>query len=124
MRVDLTYLGHRSVLIHHLLDCVLFLSEYGPPSGKPYQEAGSIAPSAPPSASVAYAPASSSSGSFLDDFTNPDNVPAEFKKEGSDWFAVFNPKAKPMLDVDLLHTFMHERCGSLVYVVMHYSTTH
>lgn len=32
------------------------------------------------------------------------------KKDGSDWFAVFNPKVKRVLDVNLVHTLMHERC--------------
>ncbi|KAG7089212.1 hypothetical protein E1B28_010914 [Marasmius oreades] len=34
--------------------------------------------------------------------------PPEFKKEGSDWFAIFNPKIKKGLDVSLVHTLMHE----------------
>jgi hypothetical protein len=38
------------------------------------------------------------------------NIPSEFKKEGSDWFAIFNPKVKRVLDVNLVHTLMHERC--------------
>ena len=37
------------------------------------------------------------------------NVPSEFKKEGKDWFAIFNPKVKRALDVNLVHTLMHER---------------
>jgi glucose repression regulatory protein TUP1 len=36
-------------------------------------------------------------------------VPPELKKEGSDWFAIFNPKVKRVLDVSLVHTLMHER---------------
>ncbi|CAA7268253.1 unnamed protein product [Cyclocybe aegerita] len=34
-------------------------------------------------------------------------VPPEFKKEGNDWCAVYNPKVKKALDVNLLHTFNH-----------------
>jgi hypothetical protein len=37
------------------------------------------------------------------------SVPPEFRKEASDWFAVFNPKIKKTLDVTLVHTLMHER---------------
>lgn len=37
------------------------------------------------------------------------NVSPEFKKEGGDWFAVFNSKTKKVLDVSLMHTLMHER---------------
>ncbi|OBZ67307.1 Transcriptional repressor rco-1 [Grifola frondosa] len=49
---------------------------------------------------------------------DPHSVPPELKKEGSDWFAVFNPNAsgsgtpggsgKRTLDVQLVHTLMHE----------------
>lgn len=47
--------------------------------------------------------------SFPDDL-DPHAVPPEFKKEGSDWFAIFNHKVKRVLDVSLVHTLMHERC--------------
>ncbi|KAF2811449.1 WD40 repeat-like protein [Mytilinidion resinicola] len=36
-----------------------------------------------------------------------DQLPQEFKKEGQDWFAVFNPKIQRRLDVDLLHNLVH-----------------
>ncbi|KZP33848.1 WD40 repeat-like protein [Athelia psychrophila] len=39
---------------------------------------------------------------------DPENVPPEMKKDGSDWSAVFNPKVKRVLDVNLVHTLMHE----------------
>ncbi|KAI0947568.1 hypothetical protein AcW1_009291 [Taiwanofungus camphoratus] len=44
---------------------------------------------------------------------DPHAVPPELKKEGPDWFAVFNPHAgkdgkKRALDVGLVHTLMHE----------------
>lgn len=45
---------------------------------------------------------------------NPENVPANMKAEGQDWFALFNPKATRYLKVDLLHTFDH---GSVVCCV-------
>ena len=48
------------------------------------------------------------STSFPDDL-DIHSVPPELKKEGSDWFAIFNPKVKRVLDVSLLHTLMHER---------------
>ncbi|KIJ62150.1 hypothetical protein HYDPIDRAFT_30699 [Hydnomerulius pinastri MD-312] len=61
------------------------------------------------SASTSLAPVSSTpnGGQFPDDL-DPHNVPPELKKEGSDWFAVFNPKVKRVLDVALVHTLMHE----------------
>lgn len=40
---------------------------------------------------------------------DPDDIPKELKKEGSDWMAIFNPKVKRVLDVNLVHTLMHER---------------
>lgn len=43
---------------------------------------------------------------FPDD---PDTVPDHLKKHGSDWFALWNPKAKRVLDVSLVHTLTHER---------------
>ncbi|PPQ66497.1 hypothetical protein CVT26_011185 [Gymnopilus dilepis] len=47
--------------------------------------------------------------SFPDDL-DLHSVPSDMKKEGSDWFAVFNPnpKVKRVLDVSLVHTLMHE----------------
>ncbi|KAG8730767.1 general transcription repressor [Ceratobasidium sp. 428] len=38
----------------------------------------------------------------------PDLVSPDCKKEGGDWFAVFNPKAKRALDVSLTLTLAHE----------------
>ncbi|KAF7360114.1 Chromatin associated protein [Mycena venus] len=46
--------------------------------------------------------------SFLDN-PDPAGIPADLKKEGSDWFAVFNPRVRPRAlgDVSLVHTLMH-----------------
>ncbi|KAJ2914127.1 hypothetical protein MD484_g6278, partial [Candolleomyces efflorescens] len=35
------------------------------------------------------------------------NVPPEFRREGTDWFAAFNPKIKKCLDIGLVHSFGH-----------------
>ena len=35
------------------------------------------------------------------------SVPPEYRKEGPDWYAVFNPKVKKVLDVNLMHNFVH-----------------
>ncbi|RDB30643.1 Transcriptional repressor tup12 [Hypsizygus marmoreus] len=43
---------------------------------------------------------------FVEDLTL-NNVPPEFRKEGSDWFAVFNPRIKRTLDISLVHTLIH-----------------
>jgi len=44
------------------------------------------------------------------------SVPPKHKKEGTDWFAVFNPRATRQLEVSLVHTLMHERCTILYSV--------
>ncbi|KAF7317099.1 Chromatin associated protein [Mycena chlorophos] len=48
---------------------------------------------------------------FMNDFLNNidlPGIPSEFKKEGSDWFVLYNPKVKRTLDVSLIHSFLHE----------------
>ncbi|KAG6857060.1 hypothetical protein H0H87_010025 [Tephrocybe sp. NHM501043] len=35
------------------------------------------------------------------------SVPPEYRKEGSDWFAVFNPRVKRSLDISLVHNLLH-----------------
>ncbi|KAI9796819.1 MAG: general transcription repressor [Piccolia ochrophora] len=46
-------------------------------------------------------------GNVLADL-DPDRLPPNQKKEGSDWFAVFNPRVPRVLDVDLVHTLVHD----------------
>lgn len=38
---------------------------------------------------------------------DPERIPASQKKEGADWFALFNPRVPRLLDVDLVHTLEH-----------------
>ncbi|KAF8248884.1 WD40 repeat-like protein [Wilcoxina mikolae CBS 423.85] len=38
---------------------------------------------------------------------DPERIPPSQKKEGSDWFALFNPRVPRLLDVDLVHTLDH-----------------
>lgn len=91
-----------------------------PPAHASYPAAGpsSVAapsPADPPASNSvnALVPISAgSNGGFPDDL-DPHNVPPELKKEGSDWFAVFNPNVKRVLDVSLVHTLMHERCVTI-----------
>jgi general transcriptional corepressor TUP1 len=52
-------------------------------------------------------PSAFSEAEFLEGI-DPNNVPPELKKEGGDWFAVWNPKAKRVLDVNLVHTLSHD----------------
>ena len=36
------------------------------------------------------------------------SVSPDYKCEGTDWYAVFNPNVKRRLDVQLVHTLLHE----------------
>ncbi|RMZ85962.1 hypothetical protein DV737_g275, partial [Chaetothyriales sp. CBS 132003] len=38
----------------------------------------------------------------------PEDLPDHLKKEGPDWYAIFNPAVPRMLDVNLLHNLVHE----------------
>ncbi|RMZ87799.1 hypothetical protein DV736_g4978, partial [Chaetothyriales sp. CBS 134916] len=40
--------------------------------------------------------------------TNRADLPDHLKKEGPDWYAIFNPAVPRMLDVNLLHNLVHE----------------
>ncbi|KIL58694.1 hypothetical protein M378DRAFT_63110, partial [Amanita muscaria Koide BX008] len=59
----------------------------------------------PPPGSAVF-PATSQ-GAFPDEL-DIHNVPPEYKREGTDWCAVFNPKVKRVLDVQLVHDLVHE----------------
>ncbi len=53
-------------------------------------------------------------GPIVDLSVDPNTVPPDLKREGTDWFAIFNPLAskdgkKRTLDVSLVHTLLHER---------------
>ncbi|KIL58718.1 hypothetical protein M378DRAFT_15344 [Amanita muscaria Koide BX008] len=58
----------------------------------------------PPGSAVVPA---TSQGAFPDEL-DIHNVPPEYKREGTDWCAVFNPKVKRVLDVQLVHNLVHE----------------
>lgn len=46
-------------------------------------------------------------GNVLADL-DPDIMPAHQKHDGVDWFAVFNPRIRRVLDVDIMHNLAHE----------------
>ena len=74
-----------------------------PPSANgPYQPSNAL----PPVNDAASAGSLVPLNGFPDD---PETVPDHLKKHGSDWFALWNPKAKRVLDVSLVHTLTHER---------------
>ncbi|XP_006458820.1 hypothetical protein AGABI2DRAFT_213207 [Agaricus bisporus var. bisporus H97] len=52
-------------------------------------------------------PAAGANQGFSDDL-DIRTVAPDLKKEGTDWFVIFNPKVKRRLDVSLVHTLMHE----------------
>lgn len=39
---------------------------------------------------------------------NPEDLPPSHKREGQDWYAVFNPDVQRVLDVDLVHHLVHD----------------
>lgn len=39
---------------------------------------------------------------------NPENAPDHLKRQGPEWFAVFNPDVPRVLDVNLVHNLVHE----------------
>src|ERR1700761_293443 len=39
---------------------------------------------------------------------DPDHLPPNLKREGPDWYAVFNPRVRRVLDVDLVHNLVHQ----------------
>ena len=89
-----------------------------PLAPQPYPPTPGGASSAGPSGGDRGAePSSASSAPVVDLSVDPATVPAELKNEGQDWFAVFNPAPgepgavgkKRTLDVQLVHTLMHER---------------
>ncbi|TFK68329.1 chromatin associated protein [Pluteus cervinus] len=53
--------------------------------------------------------ASSSTGAGGADLAGsvPSDVPPEYRKEGADWFAEFNPSTKRVLDIQLVHSLDH-----------------
>ncbi|KAF9528679.1 WD40-repeat-containing domain protein [Crepidotus variabilis] len=66
--------------------------------------------SGPPQSAIVHGgggPLPPAPASFPDDI-DIHSVSPEHKKEGSDWFALFNSKVKRVLDVNLVHTLMHE----------------
>ncbi len=52
-------------------------------------------------------PPSHNVGNMLADL-DPDQMRSDQKREGNDWFAVFNPNVRRSLDVDLVHNLVHE----------------
>jgi glucose repression regulatory protein TUP1 len=38
---------------------------------------------------------------------DPEQLPAHLKREGPDWYAVYNPNVRRVLDVELVHNFAH-----------------
>lgn len=64
-------------------------------------------PSSQPSAAepIVPAPAASTMFSLVDQ--DIDSTPANYKRQGDDWFAIFNKNIPRALDVSILHTFEH-----------------
>ncbi|XP_006463192.1 hypothetical protein AGABI2DRAFT_224855 [Agaricus bisporus var. bisporus H97] len=78
----------------------------GPGGPPPLSGPSSGHPTTGPGVGAIGPPASANQG-FPDDL-DIHTVAPDLKKEGTDWFAIFNPKVKRQLDVSLVHTLMHE----------------
>ncbi|CAK5273801.1 unnamed protein product [Mycena citricolor] len=53
-------------------------------------------------------PRAEASNAFLADAADPSVVPPQWKKEGADWFALYNPSIPRSMEVGLVHSFLHE----------------
>ncbi|KAL5495939.1 TUP1_1 [Sanghuangporus weigelae] len=115
------YRGRDDVRERDLLDVRDSRDNYAPSAAhKSYPESSSsvvvvsssspLPPPPPPVAGPTPYPASAppaSGEAFLVDI-NPETLPPDLKKEGPDWFAIFNPKVRRVLDVNLTNTLNHE----------------
>ncbi|KAF8830385.1 hypothetical protein HHX47_DHR2000616 [Lentinula edodes] len=61
----------------------------------------------PPANNGAVVPINTPGGGFPDE-ADLASLPAEYKREGTDWFIVYNPKVEKVFNVNLVHTLMHE----------------
>ncbi|KAJ1728191.1 general transcription repressor, partial [Coemansia sp. Benny D160-2] len=74
-----------------------------PPQGMPPQQAAMVRrPSPPPARGAAMGKAVSQLADI-----DPDTVPANLKREGADWFVIFNPKIPRALNIEHVHTLDH-----------------
>lgn len=72
----------------------------------PYRFPGQDAGGPPSSSSSTLPPVNLTSP--REDQLIPQNVPPEFRKDGGDWSVIYNPKVRKSLDVNLVHTFVHD----------------
>ena len=87
-------------------------SRLGGPSGPAVSQQNSTAPypGLPPGQSqsqLSVPPVPRNVGNVLFTDLEYETLPAQFKKEGDDWYAVFNPQVERFLDVELVHTIEH-----------------
>ena len=122
------FLRARSWGLHRLTPNFLYIGGYNSQPPQPTASPGTKRPRPPPGpgtpqqnqpqgpyhdprgsphvARPSPAPAFPAVGNNLADL-DPERIPASQKKEGSDWFALFNPRVPRVLDVDLVHTLDH-----------------
>ncbi|KAG4304097.1 hypothetical protein PORY_002461 [Pneumocystis oryctolagi] len=80
-----------------------FISVHQPPA-RPVPPPSSLTPTVPPPVSSLSLGQTSMSIADMD----PDMIPREFKKEGSDWTVLFNPNIPRVLDINFVHTLEHQ----------------
>ncbi|KAG5437350.1 hypothetical protein PCANB_000780 [Pneumocystis canis] len=74
-----------------------------PPSSRTVAPPATLATVPPSTSSVSHG----QSGMSMADI-DPDMIPRELKKEGSDWTVLFNPNVPRVLDINLIHTLEHQ----------------
>lgn len=80
----------------------------GPGGPTPYPPIGAASSPPPPPPQSGPVITTTSDNPLAD--LEPDQVRADLKKEGSDWWAIFSPRVPRVLDVSLCLTLTHERC--------------
>ena len=65
----------------------------------PPNSASTSSSSQPP---ISYSPATT-----MADDLKLQHLSSEYVKDGGDWCAVYNPQVKKVLDINLVHTFVH-----------------
>ncbi|KAE9407846.1 WD40 repeat-like protein [Gymnopus androsaceus JB14] len=80
-----------------------------PPPGPSSAATSPMMDTHPPasSSSGAVVPINTPGGGFPDEI-DLSSLPPEYKREGADWFIMYNPKVEKAFNINLVHTLMHE----------------
>ncbi|KIK68449.1 hypothetical protein GYMLUDRAFT_215061 [Collybiopsis luxurians FD-317 M1] len=78
-----------------------------PPPGPGSAATSPMIDNHPPANGGAVVPINTPGGGFPDDIDLA-SLPPEYKREGTDWFIMYNPKVEKAFNIGLTHTLMHE----------------